>query len=163
VYAAGDVARAPTCGGVEGVLALWPVAVAQGRIAGANLAGAGLEYEGGLSGNVTEMFGVTVASVGRFDEAPGERVVVLDDHPGAEYLKVVLDGDVPVGAVYLGDQQGVRLLGRLSPFIRHGRPLGDVRAFFEERRFPGVTGAASRSLHPLGEAVAARGESLCVS
>ena len=68
VFAAGDVARAPLSGGAAGVLALWPVAVAQGRVAGANLAGAGLEYEGGLSANVTEMFGVTVASVGRFEE-----------------------------------------------------------------------------------------------
>ena len=56
-------------GGAAGVLALWPVAVAQGRVAGANLAGAGLSYEGGLGANVTEMFGVTVASVGRFEQA----------------------------------------------------------------------------------------------
>jgi len=138
VFAAGDVARAPMCGGAAGVLALWPVAVAQGRVAGANLAGAGMEYEGGLSGNVTEMFGVTVASVGRFEEALGEEAVVLTDLPGVDYLKLVLAGDVPVGAVYLGGQQAVRLLGRLAPFIRHGRPLDDPRAFFEERRFTGT-------------------------
>ena len=138
VFAAGDVARAPLSGGAAGVLALWPVAVAQGRVAGANLTGAGLVYEGGLSANVTEMFGVTVASVGRFEEMPGEEVVVLRDLPGVEYLKLVLAGDVPVGAVYLGGQQAVRLLGRLSPFIRHGRPLDDARAFFEERRFTGM-------------------------
>ena len=137
VFAAGDVAHAPLCGGSAGVLALWPVAVAQGRVAGANLAGAGLEYEGGLSANVTEMFGVTVASIGRFEEAPGDEVVVVRDLPGVEYLKLVSAGDVPVGAVYLGGQQAVRLLGRLAPFIRHGRPLDDPRAFFEERRFTG--------------------------
>ena len=138
VFAAGDVARAPLWGGAVGVLALWPVAMAQGRVAGANMAGAGLEYEGGLSANVTEMFGVTVASVGRFEEAPGEEVVVLRDLPGVEYLKLVLAGGVPVGAVYLGGQQAVRLLGRLGPYIRHGRPLGDPRAFFEERRSTGM-------------------------
>jgi nitrite reductase (NADH) large subunit len=138
VYAAGDVARAPMWGGASGVLALWPVAVAQGRVAGANLAGAGLEYEGGLSANVTEMFGVTVASVGRFEEMAGEEVVVLRDVPGVEYLKVVVAEGVPVGAVYLGGQQTVRLLGRLAPYIRHGRPLDDPRAFFEERRFTGM-------------------------
>jgi NAD(P)H-nitrite reductase large subunit len=138
IFAAGDVARAPMWGAAAGVLALWPAAVAQGRVAGANLAGAGLEYEGGLSANVTEMFGVTVASVGRFDEAPGERVVILSDLPGVEYLKLVLAGDVPAGAVYLGDQQAVRSLGRLTPFIRYGRPLDDPRAFFEERRFTGT-------------------------
>jgi nitrite reductase (NADH) large subunit len=138
VFAAGDVARAPMWDGAAGVLALWPVAVAQGRVAGANLAGAGLEYEGGLSANVTELFGVTVASVGRFEEARGEEVVVLRDLPGIEYLKIVVAGGVPVGAVYLGGQQAVRLLGRLGPYIRHGRPLGDPRAFFDERRLPGM-------------------------
>jgi nitrite reductase (NADH) large subunit len=141
VYAAGDVARAPLSGGTAGVLALWPVAVAQGRVAGANLAGAGLVYEGGLSANVTEMFGVTVASVGRFEEMPGEEVVILRDLPGVEYLKLVLAGGVPVGAVYLGGQQAVRLLGRLGPYIRRGRPLDDPRAFFEERRFTGMANA----------------------
>ena len=141
VYAAGDVARAPLSGGAAGVLALWPVAVAQGRVAGANLVGAGLEYEGGLSANVTEMFGVTVASVGRFEELPGEEVVVLRDLPGVEYLKLVLAGGVPVGAVYLGGQQAVRLLGRLGPYVRYGRPLDDPRAFFEERRFTGMANA----------------------
>jgi len=125
-------------GGASGVLALWPVAVARGRVAGANLVGAGLEYEGGFSANVTEMFGVTVASMGRFEEAPGEEAVVLADLPGVEYLKLVLAGDVPVGAVYLGGQQMIRLLGRLAPYIRHGRPLHDPRAFFEEQRFAGT-------------------------
>ncbi len=146
VFAAGDVARAPMSGGEAGVLALWPVAVAQGRVAGANLAGAGLVYEGGLSANVTEMFGVTVASVGRFEAAQGEEVVVLHDLPGVEYLKLVLSDGVPVGAVYLGGQQAVRLLGRLGPYIRHGRPLDDPRAFFEERRFTGMASSPHGSL-----------------
>lgn len=147
VFAAGDVAYAPLSGGSAGVLALWPVAVAQGRIAGANLAGAGLDYEGGLNANVTEMFGVTVASMGRFEEAPGEEVVILRDLPGVDYLKLVLDGGIPVGAVYLGGQQAVRSLGRLGPYIRHGRPLGDPRVFFEERRFTGTTGVSPWSPH----------------
>jgi nitrite reductase (NADH) large subunit len=163
VFAAGDVARAPLSGGADGVLALWPVAVAQGRVAGANLAGAGLEYEGGLNGNVTEMFGATVASVGRFDEGAGERVVILRDLQGVEYLKVVLAGDVPVGAVYVGDQGAVRLLGRLSPFIRHGRPLGDVRAFFEERSFPGAGSAAPRFPRHVAHEEETRGEAVCAS
>lgn len=149
VFAAGDVARAPLWGGARGVLALWPVAVAQGRVAGENLAGANAGYEGGLSGNVTEFFGTTVASLGRFEPDPGEREVVLDGLPGVEYLKVVLAGDVPRGAVYVGDQRVVRLLGRLSPFVRHRRPAGDVRALFEERRVPGLHGRPSGlAFHP---------------
>lgn len=140
VFAAGDVARAPLWGGAAGVLALWPVAVAQGRVAGANLAGADLTYQAGLGANVTEMFGVTVASVGRFDQASGEDAVILHDLPGVDYLKLVVADGVPRGAVYLGRPQAVRLLGRLVPYIRYGRPLDDPRAFFEERRLTGMPG-----------------------
>lgn len=162
VFAAGDVARAPMWGGATGVLALWPVAVAQGRVAGANLAGAGLEYGGGLGANVTEMFGVTVASVGRFDEAPGEEVVMLHDLPGVDYLKLVLADGVPMGVVYLGDQQAVRLLGRLAPYIRYGRPLGDPVAFFEERRLTGMASVTPWSA-PDADPGLAKGSIACVS
>ena len=129
VFAAGDVARASDCGGTTGVLALWPVAVAQGRVAGANLAGAGLTYEAGLSATVTEMFGVTVASVGRSEVAPGDHSIVLRDLTGIDYLKLVMNGDVPVGAVFLGGTNEVRLLGRLAAHVRAGRPLDDLSAF----------------------------------
>ena len=41
VFAAGDVTRGPTAtGGPREIHALWPTAVEQGRVAGANLAGA---------------------------------------------------------------------------------------------------------------------------
>jgi NADPH-dependent 2,4-dienoyl-CoA reductase/sulfur reductase-like enzyme len=162
VFAAGDVARAPLWGGEAGVLALWPVAVAQGRVAGANLAGAGLTYEGGLAANVTEMFGVTVASVGRFAQAPGEDAVILHDLPGVDYLKLILAEGVPKGAVYLGGQQAVRLLGRLIPYIRHGRPLDDPRAFFEERRLAGMASVTSW-LVPAADPGPAKGSIACAS
>ena len=43
VFAAGDVTRGPTAaGGPREIHALWPTAVEQGRVAGANLAGAGV-------------------------------------------------------------------------------------------------------------------------
>jgi NADPH-dependent 2,4-dienoyl-CoA reductase/sulfur reductase-like enzyme len=145
VFAAGDVAHAPIWGGTSGVLALWPVAVAQGRVAGANLAGAGIEYEGGPSANVTEMFGLTVASLGRVEEGPGDEVVVLRGLPGVEYLKLVLSGDTPAGAVYLGGSQAVRLLGRLAPYVRFARPIDDLSAFLEERRVTGMGSATPLS------------------
>jgi len=162
VFAAGDVARAPMWGGAAGVLALWPVAVAQGRVAGANLAGAGLTYEDGLGANVTEMFGVTVASVGRFEQAPGEDAVILYDLPGVDYLKLIVAGGVPKGAVYLGGQQAVRLLGRLVPYIRYGRPLDDPHAFFEERRLAGMA-TVTPWLAPAADLDMANGSIACAS
>lgn len=129
VYAAGDVARGPVAGGgPPRIHALWPTAVEQGRIAGANLAGAGVAYPGSLTMNVTAMFGVTVASLGRFTAAEGDTVVRRDDLPGLRYLKVVLRDGVPVGAVALGGAAAAAALGYLRPLVRRGLPVADVEA-----------------------------------
>lgn len=129
VFAAGDVARGPVAGGgPHQIHALWPTAVEQGRVAGANLAGAGVAYSGSLRANVTSMFGLTVASVGLIFPEEGDVVVSLDGLPGILYFTVVVRGDVPVGAVALGGAGAAIALGRLCPSIRRGRPVADVRA-----------------------------------
>lgn len=134
VFAAGDVTRGPTAaGGPREIHALWPTAVEQGRVAGANLAGARLSYAGSLSMNVTEMFGLTVASLGRFVEDAGDDVFESRDLAGIRYLKLVSRAGVPVGAVALGEPEGAALLGRLRPFVRQRRRLPDLSAFLEGR------------------------------
>ncbi len=134
VFAAGDVTRGPTAaGGPREIHALWPTAVEQGRVAGANLAGAGVSYAGSLSMNVTEMFGLTVASLGRFVEGAGDDVFESRDLVGIRYLKLVSRAGVPVGAISLGEPEGAALLGRLRPFVRHKRLLPDLPAFLEGR------------------------------
>jgi NADPH-dependent 2,4-dienoyl-CoA reductase/sulfur reductase-like enzyme len=134
VFAAGDVTRGPTAaGGPREIHALWPTAVEQGKVAGANLAGAGLVYGGSLSMNVTEMFGLTVASLGRFVEEEADDVFESRDLPGISYLKLVSRSGVPVGAISLGEPEGATLLGRLRPFARQKRPLPDLPAFLEGR------------------------------
>jgi nitrite reductase (NADH) large subunit len=102
-------------------------------VAGANLAGAGVCYAGSLSMNVTEMFGLTVASLGRFVEGDGDDVFESRDLAGIRYLKLVSRAGVPVGAISLGEPEGAALLGRLRPFVRHKRLLPDLPAFLEGR------------------------------
>lgn len=150
VFAAGDVTRGPTAaGGPREIHALWPTAVEQGRVAGANLAGAGLVYGGSLSMNVTEMFGLTVASLGRFVEDEADDVFESRDLAGIRYLKLVSRAGVPVGAISLGDAEGAALLGRLRPFVRQKRPLRDVQAFLEgsdlDQRLVGVGATKERT------------------
>ena len=150
VFAAGDVTRGPTAaGGPREIHALWPTAVEQGRVAGANLAGAGLLYAGSLSMNVTEMFGLTVASLGRFVEDEADEVFEARDLEGILYLKLVLRAGAPVGAIALGEAEGAALLGRLRPFVRHKRPLKDLQAFLEGRdldqRLVGVAATKERT------------------
>jgi NAD(P)H-nitrite reductase large subunit len=140
VFAAGDVARGPTAlGGPLEIHALWPTAVEQGKVAGANLAGAGLVYGGSLSMNVTEMFGYTVVSLGRIFETSGERVNVYRELRGVKYLKVLEKDGVPVGAVALGDPETASRLGQLRPLIRQRRGVKELQAILEE-------GLASRQL-----------------
>ena len=148
VFAAGDVARAPMCGGAAGVLALWPVAVAQGRVAGANLAGAGATYRGSLSMNVTEMFGLTVASLGRFVEEDGDDVAAAHV-ADVEYFKLVSRDGVPAGAVALGGTEGAVVLGRLRPYVRCGGGCPSCfRSSREETwRAPGRRRDLRRALH----------------
>ncbi len=156
VYAAGDVTRGPTAlGGPAEIHALWPTAVEQGKVAGANLvaelagsapAGAGahpaaappaaapaVTYRGSLSMNVTEMFGLTVASLGRFVDTDGDEVLVTDGLPGLAYFKLVSRDGLPVGAVALGGAEGAVILGRLRPYVRWGRALPEFSSFLKGR------------------------------
>ena len=127
IFAAGDAVRGPTAGGgPEEIHALWPTAVEHGRIAGANMAGADLRYEGSLSMNVTEMFGVTVASMGRFVPESGDDVLDVPRLSAGAYLGIVRREGVPVGAMAIGGPDDAALLGRLRPYIRRGWRLGGV-------------------------------------
>jgi hypothetical protein len=66
--------------------------------------------------NVVELFGVTLAEIGRFREGPGDDVRLLG---GSGYRKVVVDRDgVVAGALYLGDENGVAEMGVLHHAIR---------------------------------------------
>jgi NAD(P)H-nitrite reductase large subunit len=134
IYAAGDVARGPTSfGETHQTHALWPTAVEHGRIAGENLAGRRIPYRGSLNMNVTEMFGLTVASMGKFIEEEGHSCHLIEDTGSHRYLKIVMWKGVPVGAVALGTAEDAVILGRLRPWIRNRRKLPDVRGFLDGR------------------------------
>jgi NAD(P)H-nitrite reductase large subunit len=120
VHAAGDVAevddfltRQPT------IHAIWPTAVDQGRVAAANMTGASIAYPGSLGMNVVELFGVTLAELGRFREGPGDDVKLLGGMTGGSYRKIVVgrDGTI-VGALHLGDENGVAEMGVLHHAIK---------------------------------------------
>lgn len=134
IYAAGDVARGPTAfGETHQTHALWPTAVEHGRIAGANMAGQRAPYQGSLNMNVTEMFGITVASMGKFVKDEGLTSHVIDETGQSRYVKIILREGIPIGAVALGGAEDTVILGRLRPWIRNQRRLPDVGGFLEGR------------------------------
>jgi NADPH-dependent 2,4-dienoyl-CoA reductase/sulfur reductase-like enzyme len=134
IYAAGDAALGPSVfGEAHAAHALWPTAVEQGRVAGTNLAGGARAYPGSLNMNVAEMFGLTVASMGRFLESgdPAEEAVVERDPQAGRYVKILYREGAPLGAVVLGGPEDLGLLAALRPRIRAGRParLNPARPF----------------------------------
>lgn len=119
IYAAGDVAQVPSfAGGKPVVHALWPTAVETGRIAGNCMASTPVSYQGSLNMNVTQMFDLTVASMGAFIEDEGCETWIDESLPADQYMKIVLKNGVPVGATCVGSSDLVSTLGMLRPLIR---------------------------------------------
>jgi nitrite reductase (NADH) large subunit len=119
VYAAGDCAETHDfLSGERVVHAIWPTAIDQGRVAGANMAGDRQTYAGSLSWNVTELFGLASASVGEFRDRPGLEPIVFHNPAANIYRKLLLDGNRIVGAVVIGRAEHIQDLGVVQAMIR---------------------------------------------
>lgn len=97
IFAAGDVAEHH-----EGVPGIWPVALAQGAIAGANAAGARERYLGVPRTSQLKVLDITILSIGHF-EAPDASYEVLEDATDNRYVRVVARDNKLVGANLFGD------------------------------------------------------------
>jgi NAD(P)H-nitrite reductase large subunit len=105
IFAAGDCcAMRDFFGSAPRVIAIWPNAVRQGKVAGHNMAGQKDEYEGSLSMNAVELGGIPTISVGLTD--PGEEgyeIIKSVNLKNSIYKKMVLQEEVMVGAIFIGD------------------------------------------------------------
>ncbi len=127
IYAAGDVAQGPSAfGDPHTTAALWTTAVEHGKIAGANMAGTEAHYQGSLSDQVSEFFHVTVASVGILRESAHVVAKVYFDSRRKLYMKLLWDGDVPVGGIMLGHPEDVSCFGVLRSHILRKKALPNV-------------------------------------
>jgi phenylglyoxylate dehydrogenase epsilon subunit len=103
IYAAGDIAEARSAlDNRPGVSAILPNAIAQGKIAGANMAGKECDYEGWLSMNVLKMFGNSAFSIGMAIPKDGEGEILEEQDDGKKTAKrlVTRDGKL-VGAMFV--------------------------------------------------------------
>ncbi len=112
VYAAGDVAEARDFfSGTKNPMPIWPDAYIQGDIAGTSMAGGTKGYCGGLAMNAIEFFKVSTISMGITNPAdPAEyEVLTYLDPENYQYRKIVLQGNLLVGAVLVGnvDRAGI--------------------------------------------------------
>ncbi|GAB4259349.1 MAG: FAD-dependent oxidoreductase [Thermoleophilia bacterium] len=111
VYAAGDVAEhRDVARDRPWVNAIWPVAVEMGRIAGSNMAGRRVRYEGSLSRNVIRIFSLDVMTAGIVSPRESEGLVQSSryDRRRGTYRKLLFreDGSL-AGFVLVNDiEQG---------------------------------------------------------
>jgi len=105
VYASGDVAEAYDFVLNENrLLALWPLAQLEGRVAGYNMAGKKTDYPGGTSMSALKYFGLPIISVGITNpKEDGYEVLVKHDPEKWFYKKLVLKDNVIVGMIFVND------------------------------------------------------------
>lgn len=122
IYAAGDC-----CEGIDfstgkpDMLAIQPVAVEHGRLAGQNMAGQRTAHRGSLNMNVLDTMGLISSSFGLWQGAPGGETASIADEKNFKYIKLNFLGDKLVGAqcVDLTDD-----VGKLHGLIQTGFRLG---------------------------------------
>ena len=135
VYAAGDCAETHDfLSGERVVHAIWPTAIDQGRVAGANMAGDNESYSGSLSWNVTELFGLASASVGEFRDRPGLEPIVFHNPAANIYRKLLLDGNRIVGAVVIGRAEHIQDLGVVQAMIRRKTDISKWKHMLQGER-----------------------------
>ncbi len=120
IYAAGDVAETTDMlSGHRVVIAIWPEALNQGRIAGLNMAGVPMKYEGSMAMNVTSVLGLPIASLGLWEVTdPKEYQIHTGLHEAKRtYRKLVFKDGKLVGAVLVGPNVNAES-GILHNFIR---------------------------------------------
>ncbi|MDD2903406.1 MAG: FAD-dependent oxidoreductase [Syntrophales bacterium] len=101
IYAAGDLIEHR--GRFYGI---WPAAREQGKVAGAAMAGQEVEYSGTVMSNTLKVVGIDLFSAGEIDVEGTLESLVRKDEVQNTYRKLVLQDDVLVGAILLGDIHG---------------------------------------------------------
>jgi nitrite reductase (NADH) large subunit len=105
IYAAGDVAE------FKGMpYGIWPAAMEQGKMAGINMAGGDMIYEGTTMANTLKVVGVDLASAGNIDaDNEFQSMVVTEEKL---YKKIVIENDQIIGCIMLGDTKGFNKITR---------------------------------------------------
>jgi len=101
IYAAGDLIEHR--GRFYGI---WPAAMEQGKVAGAAMAGAAATYEGTLPSNVLKVAGIDLMAAGDIDADGKLEALVHQNEAQKTYRKLVLQDNLLVGAILLGDIRG---------------------------------------------------------
>jgi nitrite reductase (NADH) large subunit len=120
IYAAGDAAETTDMlSGQRVLVAIWPEALNQGRVAGLNMAGVPATYEGSMAMNATSVLGLPIASLGLWHvtDTADYRIHSALREAQRTYRKLVFKDGMLVGAVLVGEGVNAEA-GVLHNFIR---------------------------------------------
>jgi NAD(P)H-nitrite reductase large subunit len=129
IYAAGDCAQGiDLLSKTNAVIAIWPVAARQGRVAGLNMCGTRTEYHGLFAMNSVQIFDIPSISFGVTNppEQEGYEVLKILDKGKGVYKKIVLKDSRVVGVILLNSIERAGVYGLL---IREGI---DVQGFKDQ-------------------------------
>ena len=111
---------------------IWPAAMAQGRAAGANMAGKETLYEGTLQANRLKVAGIDLISMGDIDAEGDDECVVRADEEKCIYRKLVIENHAVAGAILLGDLRGEK---EIQAAIEGHKDISSVKKTMEEEGF----------------------------
>lgn len=105
IYAAGDCCvSTDMLDGSKKIIALWPNAVQQGTVAGAQMAGGDLLIDGTYSVNAIDFFGLRICTCGLIN-AQGEQYSDRIKQQGDSYKRLVFEGNRLVGYVLINSSE----------------------------------------------------------
>lgn len=114
IYAAGDVTEAAAVQGGRKNIPIWPLAYAQGRVAGANMAGEKRIYKAGRQMNSIEIFGLPLITFGESAAEGGNaEALTVREKIGPVYKKIILKNDRITGALFLGEIERAGIIAGL--------------------------------------------------
>jgi NAD(P)H-nitrite reductase large subunit len=138
IYAGGDVAQGRVMfSDRPEIHAIQPTAVDHGRVAGANMAGQDVRYDGSLLMNVVDVCGLQCASFGNWGDASAD-VSTVSNPGGFIYRKLLWTDDRVTGAIFTGRANDLGMLtdvGMVKGMLQTQSPLGEWKGFLQKNSF----------------------------
>lgn len=127
IYAAGDPVEHR--GRFYGI---WPAAMEQGKVAGANMAGEERLYSGTVPSNSLKVAGIDLLAAGEIDPEGKMESTVVRDEARKIYRKLVWQENCIVGAMLLGDTRGKE---EIQKAIQSKKDLSSLKKELAEDKF----------------------------
>jgi nitrite reductase (NADH) large subunit len=127
IYAAGDLIEHR--GRFYGI---WPAAMEQGRVAGANMAGKETEYQGTVPSNSLKVLGIDLLAAGEIDTEGRMESIVTRNQAKRTYRKLVLNDRVIIGAIFLGNMRGK---DEIQTAIRTQKDISSLKGDLADEEF----------------------------